>query len=91
MNRGPQLSDDILAGVSELLVSVTGVEEIATAPDLKIRELGILDSLGVVSLIIGLCERFSIDIAPAEIEEEDVATPEAIAGFVRRKLDAATP
>jgi len=89
MTRAPQSFDEVLAIVGELLVSVTGVDEVATAPDLKIRELGILDSLSIVSLIIGLSERFSIDIAPAEIEEEDVATPRALAGFVHRKLETA--
>jgi D-alanine--poly(phosphoribitol) ligase subunit 2 len=82
--------ESILAAVSDLLASVTGVAETQTAPDLKIRELGILDSLGIISLILGLCEKFSVDIAPAEIEEEDVASPRAIAEFVRRKLESAT-
>jgi|GEM_PF-3407632 len=78
--------DSIQDAVCEILASVTGVAETRSAPDLKIRELGILDSLGVVDLIIALGSRFGIDVAPAEIEESDVATPRAIAEFVARKL-----
>jgi len=72
--------------VTEVLVSITGAGEIASAPDLEIRKLGLLDSLGVVNLIVALCERLGVDISPAELEETDVATPRAIEGFVQRKL-----
>lgn len=73
--------------VTDALVTVTGIAEVRTAPDLKIRELGILDSLGVVSLILALSERLGIAIVPAELEEENLATPRAIAAFVRGKLE----
>jgi acyl carrier protein len=81
---------DVYAAVAEILVSVTGVSEAGTVPNLRIRELGILDSLGIVSLIVALCERFELNIAPAEIEEADVASPAAIAEFVQKKLAAKT-
>ncbi len=86
MSHGSLSAAELPSAVLELLISITGVDELRSAPDLKIRETGILDSLGMVSLILALSERFSIDIAPAEIEEEDVATPNAIVDFVRRKL-----
>ena len=81
-------SESIQDTVSDVLTSITGVAETQTAPDLKIRELGILDSLGIISLILALSEKFGVDIAPAEIEEEDVASPRAIAEFVQKKLKA---
>jgi len=84
-------AESIQDTVADILVSVTGVEETRAAPDLKIRELGILDSLGVISLILALCEKFGLDIAPAEIEEDDIRTPRAIAEFVRKKLEAKIP
>lgn len=86
MTQATPSSEFIQDAVADILASVTGVAETRTAPDLKIRELGILDSLGIISLILALCEKFGVDIAPAEIEEEDVASPRAIAEFVRKKL-----
>jgi D-alanine--poly(phosphoribitol) ligase subunit 2 len=76
----------VQSAVADVLAEITGVEETRSAPDLKIRDLGFLDSLGVINLIINLSERLSIDIVPAEIEETDVATPRAIVNFVCRKL-----
>ncbi|HEY8901229.1 MAG TPA: D-alanine--poly(phosphoribitol) ligase subunit 2 [Chthoniobacterales bacterium] len=91
MIHGPLSDEELHAAVLDLLISITGVDELRTAPDLKIRETGILDSLGIVSLILGLSERFSVEVAPTEIEEENVATPRAIEEFVRRKLASPTP
>lgn len=83
-------SDSLQDVVTDILTSITGVDSLREAPDLKIRELGLLDSLGVISLNLALCEKFDLEIAPAEIEEEDVATPLAVCAFVTRKLNART-
>ncbi|MDD5198468.1 MAG: phosphopantetheine-binding protein [Terrimicrobiaceae bacterium] len=90
MRDADRTREFVREGVAKALVSITGVEELRDAGDLKIRELGLLDSLGIVSLILALSEQFEIDIAPGEIEEEDVATPRAIAEFVRKKLGQGT-
>ena len=46
-----------------------------TEPDLPLFDLGLLDSLGIVTLITRFAEEFDVDISPAEFERETWATP----------------
>ena len=73
-------------GVMEVLARVSGRAEITQHPDLRLYEQHLLDSLGTVELILGLSERFGIDISPAELDQEDWATPRKILKFVEQRV-----
>jgi D-alanine--poly(phosphoribitol) ligase subunit 2 len=73
-------------GVMEILARVSGREEVKQHPDLRLYEQHLLDSLGTVELILGLSERFGIDISPAELDQEDWATPRQIVQFVEQRV-----
>jgi D-alanine--poly(phosphoribitol) ligase subunit 2 len=72
--------------VVDILARVTGIDEVRSSPDLALFELGILDSLGTVQLIIALGDELGIDIAPSEIEREQWATPGKIVAYVEQRM-----
>jgi acyl carrier protein len=51
-------------------------------------EGGIIDSAGVMSLVLFLEERFGIQILDEELFAENFATVDRITAFVARKLDS---
>ena len=57
--------------VLRLLVDVTHTDEVLRNFDLALFDEGLLDSLGMVELILSLSEEFGIKISPAEINRED--------------------
>jgi D-alanine--poly(phosphoribitol) ligase subunit 2 len=74
--------------VLDVLVQVTGAAEVRTNLDLPLFDLGILDSLGTVQLIIALSDALGIDIAPSEVERDQWATPRKIISYVEKRLPA---
>jgi acyl carrier protein len=54
--------------------------------DTDLIDSGLLDSMGLVELMVGLEERFGSKIAFDEIEIDNFRTIEAIAGLLRSKL-----
>jgi D-alanine--poly(phosphoribitol) ligase subunit 2 len=71
----------ILAGVAE-------TDEVRQDPDILLFELGILDSLRAVELMVALSEAFGIEISPAEFEREQWATPRQIVGYMQGRVGA---
>jgi len=74
--------------VLEVLADVLNTREVFDAPDLRLYELGLLDSMGTVELILALSERFGLQISPAEIDRECWASPRRIAEDIERRLGA---
>ena len=56
------------------------------AEDDHLLEKGIVDSMGMVELITFLQDQFGVEPADDEITEDNFATLQRIAAFVRRKL-----
>ena len=69
----------------DLLAEVTESERVRTEPDLPLFDAGMLDSLGIVTLIARLSEEFGIDISPAEFDRDDWATPAKIVADIERR------
>jgi acyl carrier protein len=57
----------------------------AIGPDTALMENGILDSTGLVQLIMFLESTFGIEVADSDVVPETFATPNAIAAFVAAK------
>ncbi len=75
--------------VLDILETIAGTEQIRQDPDLELFEQHILDSLGMVELIIALSEEFTLDIAPAEIEREQWSSPRKIIAQISSRLGKA--
>jgi D-alanine--poly(phosphoribitol) ligase subunit 2 len=74
--------DEVLA----VLARVAETDEVVRDPELLLYEMGVLDSLRSVELMLALSERFGIPISPAEMDREEWATPARIVSFVSRRL-----
>jgi D-alanine--poly(phosphoribitol) ligase subunit 2 len=72
--------------VIALLERITGTDEVRKNPDLDMFDAGILDSLGMVELMVGLSEELKLEISPAEIVREEWSTPRKIVGYVENRL-----
>ena len=72
--------------VIDLLVDITRADEVRTDPELPLYELGLIDSLGTVELLVALTQEFAVDISPTEIDRTIWATPRKIADFVDGRL-----
>ncbi len=77
------ISNEVLA----VLAGVLDTREVYDAPDLRLYDLELLDSLRTVELILALSERFGLEISPAEIDRECWASPRRIAEDIERRLD----
>ncbi len=76
------IADRVLSRLEE----ITGTDQVRLDPDLQLFELDLLDSLGMVELLVAISEEFGIDIAPAEIERAEWATPRRIIAYVERRV-----
>ncbi len=74
--------------VINVLHRVVGTDEVLENPDILLFEGGILDSLGLVELIVGLEEEFGIEISPAEIDRDQWATPRKISAYIETLVGA---
>ncbi len=72
----------------QILAEVADTDRILTEPNLPLFDLGLLDSLGIVTLITRFAEEFGVDISPAEFEREDWSTPAEIVEDMERRVGA---
>ena len=72
--------------VIDLLVDITRADEVRSDPELPLYELGLIDSLGTVELLVALTQEFSVDISPTEVDRTVWATPRKIADFMDGRL-----
>ncbi len=82
-------SDSLITTPDERILNVleriTGTDQVRHNLDLALFDQGILDSLGMVELILALSEELGIDISPAEIEREQWATPRRIMAYLEQR------
>jgi D-alanine--poly(phosphoribitol) ligase subunit 2 len=72
----------------DVLAEVVESDEIRQHPDLRLFDLHLLDSLATVHLLLGLSERFGLELSPSEVERDAWATPTLIAAYIERRLSA---
>lgn len=68
--------------VMSILERVAETHEVRRNPELRLFDLGIIDSLATVELPLALSEEFGVDISPAELDREEWATPGQIVQFM---------
>ena len=74
--------------VLDVLVRITGTDEVRRNLDLPLFDTGLLDSLGVAELIIGLSDTLGIEIAPSEVERDLWSTPRQIIAYTEERIKA---
>lgn len=72
--------------VVDLLVELTGEDELGDYRDVDLFEEEVLDSLGAIEVLVALKKRFGVVIAPTELEREEMNTVNKIIDRVRERL-----
>lgn len=79
-------NENIEERIIELLIDITGEEEIGDYRDDDLFEEDVLDSLGAIELLVRLKEEFGIAIAPTELEREEMNSVNKIVERVQERL-----
>lgn len=69
--------------VRRLVADICGTDEVLAEPDLNLFDAGLMDSLGMVELLVDLGDRMGVDISPTEVDREDIDTLDKIVAFVQ--------
>jgi D-alanine--poly(phosphoribitol) ligase subunit 2 len=77
---------DIEARVIDLIIDITGEEEIGSYRDDDLFEEEVLDSLGAIELLVGIREEFGVSIAPTELERSEMNTVNKIIARIQERL-----
>ena len=60
--------------VLNMLIEVTGNDDIAEEKDLDLFEAGLLDSLGIIEVLLKIEEVFGLRLQPTDLEKKDMST-----------------
>ena len=71
--------------ILNVLQRITGTDQVRRDLDVALFDQGLLDSLGMVELIVALSEELGIDISPAEIERDQWSTPRSIIAYLEQR------
>lgn len=72
--------------IIDLIIDITGEEEIGGYRDDDLFEEEVLDSLGAIELLVSLKEEFGVSIAPTELERSEMNTVNKIIARVKERL-----
>ena len=74
-----------------ILRDVIGDDEALDDLDAPLLASGLIDSFGIVTLIVALEDAFGLTISPAELDRQSWSTPRALVADVERRLGGARP
>ena len=80
------MANDLESRIIELIIDITGEDEIGDYRDDDLFEEEVLDSLGAIELLVGLDREFGVSIAPTELEREEMNTVNKIIARVQERL-----
>ena len=70
----------------QILCEVAGDAEVQRDLDVPLFASGLIDSLGVVRLMVAFEDAFGLVISPAELDRETWTTPRSLIADVARRL-----
>lgn len=70
----------------DLLVDVCGDDAVRDHLDDDLFELGLLDSMGAIELLVGIEDELGVSIAPTEVPREQMNTPNKIVAQVEKRV-----
>lgn len=68
------------------LVDICGTDQVMSNPNLDLFANNLLDSFGLVELMLTIYEQLNIDISPTEVDRKTWSTPEGIIQYLEGKL-----
>lgn len=74
--------------ILKLLEDICGTDEVWHDRDLNLFGEGLLDSLGVIELLVGIEEELGIRVEPTEVERTDMDTPAKIIATFSKRVGA---
>ena len=79
-------TNDVRARVLDLLEDVSGDPAVRDHLDEDLFELGFLDSMAAIELLVSLEEELGASIAPTEVERSEMNTANKIVAQVAKRL-----
>lgn len=80
------MAADIDERIVELIVEISGEDEVADERDLDLFEEQVLDSMAAIELLVAIKDEFGVSIAPTELEREEMNTVNKIIARVTERL-----
>jgi D-alanine--poly(phosphoribitol) ligase subunit 2 len=77
---------DIDERIVELIVEISGEEDVTDERDLDLFEEQVLDSMAAIELLVALKDEFGVTIAPTELERDEMNTVNKIIARVAERL-----
>ena len=68
------MHEEVESTMLDLLEEVCDDEAVREERDIDLFEAGLLDSMAAIEVLVGIEERFSVEIAPTEVEREEMNT-----------------
>ncbi|HBJ1647263.1 TPA: D-alanine--poly(phosphoribitol) ligase subunit 2 [Clostridium botulinum] len=72
--------------VLEMLIEVIGNDDIFEERDLNLFDAGLLDSLGIIEVLLKIEEIFGLKLQPTDLEREDMATINNLTNYLGKKI-----
>lgn len=72
--------------VLEILESICNTDEVREDMDINLFDNGLLDSLGIIELILEIEKELGIVIQPTEVERKDIDTPNRIIKYLETRV-----
>ena len=73
--------------VLNILIEVTGNDDISEEKDADLFEAGLLDSLGIIEVLLKIEEVFGLRLQPTDLEKQDMSTVNNLVEFLNNKLN----
>ncbi len=74
----------MLEKVLDIFEEVTGTDEIREDLDLDLFEAGLLDSLGIIEVLLKIEEVLNIKLQPTDLEKSDMATANNLVSYLEK-------
>ncbi|MDO4536698.1 MAG: D-alanine--poly(phosphoribitol) ligase subunit DltC [Coriobacteriales bacterium] len=72
--------------IVDLVVDITGEDEVAEERDIDLFEEDILDSMAAIELLVAIKNELGVSIAPTELDREEMNTINKIIARVSERL-----
>lgn len=70
----------------EILEEACETAEVREDENIDLFEAGLLDSLGVVSVLMGIEDKCGVRLQPTEIQKDDIASVAKLEEFLQKKV-----
>ncbi len=78
--------EEVEGTMLDLLEEVCDDEAVREERDVDLFEAGLLDSMAAIEVLVGIEERFGVEIAPTEVEREEMNTVNKIVHQVELRV-----